>query len=385
MQNGKHGKNNMEKLNFFKNKKIFITGHTGFKGAWLSKILLDSGANLCGYALQAKENDLFSKIDISNKMKSINGDIRDFDFLKNCFLQFQPEIVIHLAAQPIVRNSYSNPRYTYETNIMGTINILECIRNSNCVKSFLNVTTDKVYENYDEEIAFKENDKLNGFDPYSNSKACSELVTSAYKNSFLNSKNIAVSTARAGNVIGGGDYSDFRIIPDCVRAGLKSEKIIIRNPNSIRPFQHVLDALFAYLLIIQKQYEDINFEGNYNVGPNKEDIINTEKLVNIFCEKWGENLKYCVQNDNGPHESSYLQLDCSKIKNVLNWKPVWNIEKAVEKVVEFEKVLDCDKEKYMGKQIKEFISCINVQKKEKWVSKMFKNEHLKSIPSVQNV
>lgn len=352
----------MVDLNFFKNKKIFITGHTGFKGTWIAKVLIDSGAIVCGYSLKSVENALFQKIGLSKKMKSIEGDIRDFDFLKKIFEEFSPDIVLHLAAQPIVRISYEEPRYTYETNVMGTVNILECVRNSNSVKSFLNVTTDKVYENLEKQIAFSESDKLNGYDPYSNSKSCSELVTSSYKNSFFNKGKVAISTARAGNVIGGGDYSKFRIIPDCVRAGIEKKDIIIRNPNSVRPFQHVLDAIFAYLMIVQKQYEDINYSGNYNIGPNKQDIIRTEDLVKYFCEFWQNDLNYVIQGDNGPYESSYLQLDCKKVKTVFNWKPVWNIETAVQKVVEFEKIPDNQKEKCMEKQIGEFVQNMKKRK-----------------------
>lgn len=342
-------------LEFFKNKKVFITGNTGFKGTWLSKILIDLGAIVKGYALKPEENSLFNQINLKSKMECVYGDIRDYELLNNEFQKFKPEIVIHLAAQPLVRESYKFPKYTYETNVNGTINILECIRNSNCVKSFLNVTTDKVYENIEcNDYSYNEDDKLNGYDPYSNSKSCSELVTNSYKNSFFKDLNIAISTARAGNVIGGGDYSKDRIIPDCIRAAKQEKDIIIRNPCSTRPYQYILDALFAYLLIIQKQYEDIKFQGNYNIGPEDTEIIDTQTLVQYFCNVWGNNLSYIIKNDNGPYESKYLKLDCRKIKKMFKWKSVYNMNKCIEDIIEFEKALD--KERCMEKQINIFIS-----------------------------
>lgn len=354
----------MVDITFFKGKKVFITGHTGFKGSWLTKILIDSGAIVKGYALEPEENSLFKNISLEQKINSVYGDIRNFEFLEKEFNEFSPEIVFHLAAQPIVRESYKNPHYTYETNVMGTVNILECVRNSNTVKSFVNVTTDKVYENLEDiekihpndEKGFKEEDKLNGRDPYSNSKSCSELITSSYKYSFLEDREIGISTVRAGNVIGGGDSAKDRIIPDCIRSAKQKENIIIRNPNAVRPYQHVLDALFAYLLIAQKQYENKEYAGNYNIGPEEKDIIKNKDLVEIFCEKWGENAVWIDKSDNGPYESKFLKLDCTKLKKVFNWKPVWNIEKAVEKIVEFEKYDKNDLELCMENQIRDFIN-----------------------------
>lgn len=344
----------MVDLEFYRDKKVFITGHTGFKGTWLCKILSDAGAIVKGYALKPEENSLFLKINIDKKINSTYGDIRNLENLKEEFDEFNPEIVIHLAAQPIVRKAYEMPVYTYETNVIGTVNILECVRTSESVKSFLNVTTDKVYENNEKDYSYKEEDRLNGYDPYSNSKSCSELVTDSYKKSYFLDNKVRISTARAGNVIGGGDISQDRIIPDCVRATKENRDIIIRNPNSIRPYQHVLEALFAYLMIIEKQYNDEKYIGNYNVGPNEDDIIRTEELVKIFCNKW-ENINYKNQTDNGPFESNYLKLDCSKIKNTFNWKPIWNIEDAVEKIVEFEKCNIENLNECMSKQIKEYM------------------------------
>lgn len=354
MQNGKHGKVNMIDLNFFKNKKIFITGHTGFKGSWLSKILIDSGAIVKGYALEPEKNSLFLKINLDKKIKSVYGDICDFDSLKKEFYSFNPDIVFHLAAQPLVLRAYEEPRYTYETNVMGIVNVLECIKNSNSVKSFVNVTTDKVYENNDLDEEFKEDDKLNGYDPYSNSKSCSELITSSYKKSFFYDKNIGISTVRAGNVLGGGDYSKNRIIPDCVRAARYGEEIIVRNPYSIRPYQHVLDALFAYLLIAKNQYEKKEYSGSYNIGPEDDDIITTKNLVDIFCRVWGNGISWKNSLSKGPYECKLLKLNCNKLKKYMDWKPKWNIEKTVEKVVEFEKYDENKYEECMEKQIKEF-------------------------------
>lgn len=342
-------------VDFFKNKKIFITGHTGFKGTWLSKVLIYLGAIVKGYSLEP-ENSLFAKINIENEMISVYGDIRDYEKLKKEFDAFSPEIVIHLAAQPIVLKSYEMPRYTYETNIMGTTNILECLRNSDSVKSFLNVTTDKVYENIeDKNYAYTECDRLNGHDPYSNSKSCSELITETYKQSYFENRDISISTARAGNVIGGGDYAENRIIPDCVRAAKSNEEIIVRNPNSIRSFQYILDVLDAYLLIVQKQYENRNLAGNYNVASIEKDIYKTGELVNIFCEKWG-NISWKTIKKDGPRENNYLKIDAKKINEKLGWNPKLDINQAIDKVVKFEKSNQI--EEVMQMQIEEYFGDI---------------------------
>lgn len=344
-------------LSFYKGKKVFVTGHTGFKGSWLCRILIGAGAEVTGYSLlPPTKPSLFEIANISNGMNSVIGDIRDYDSLKSAFDAAQPEIVLHLAAQPIVRESYKNPAYTYETNVMGTVNILECVRNSNCVKSFLNVTTDKVYLNKEWSWGYRENEELDGFDPYSNSKSCSELVTHSYKNSFFDDGNIAVSTARAGNVIGGGDFAEDRIIPDCVRAALNGEDIIVRNPFSTRPYQHVLEPLFAYLMIAAKQYEDIGYAGYYNVGPDEADCFQTGALVNLFVDKWGNDIKWIDRYDGGPHEATFLKLDCSKLKSTFGWKPRWNLDTAVEKVVQWTKCWQDNGNivKCMDSQIDEF-------------------------------
>ncbi len=347
-------------LSFYRNKKVLITGHTGFKGTWLCKMLINSGANVIGYSLDAPTNpNLFELSKIGDQMISIIGDIRDYDQLKVVFDKYQPEIVFHLAAQPIVRDSYTNPKYTYETNVLGTVNVCECIRLTKSVKSFLNVTTDKVYLN--DEIPnhpFNEDEPLDGYDPYSNSKSCSELVTHSYKKSFFNKSNCAVSTARAGNVIGGGDFANDRIIPDCIRAIENGNDIVVRNPFSTRPYQHVLEPLFIYLIIAKKQYENRKYEGYYNVGPDDCDCVNTGDLVTLFCKKWGESVKWINISDDGPHEASFLKLDNQKIKNTFGWKPRWHIDECVQKVVQFYRVYLKNKElipEEMNKEINEFL------------------------------
>lgn len=326
-------------LSFYKGKRVFVTGHTGFKGAWLCKVLAAAGAEVTGYALKPPtEPNLFALARIEDGMAdSAEGDIRDLARLSVAFERAKPEIVLHLAAQPLVRESYRDPALTYETNVMGTVNILECVRRSSSVRSFLNVTTDKVYLNREWPWGYREDEPLDGFDPYSNSKSCSELVTHSYRNSFFGQGHPAISTARAGNVIGGGDFARDRIIPDCVRAATAKRPIPVRNPYSTRPYQHVLEPLFAYLLIARRQYEDNSFAGWYNVGPDERDCVTTGKLVSLFCEKWGEGLEWENICAGGPHEANFLKLDSSRLKTVFGWRPRWGIEDAVEKTVEWTK------------------------------------------------
>lgn len=346
-------------LNFYKGKKVLVTGHTGFKGSWMCKVLTNMGAEVAGYSLNPPTNpSLFEIAEIEKDIKSYIGDIRDLKKLKAVFDEFQPEIVLHLAAQPIVRDSYKDPVYTYETNVMGTVNILECVRNSESVKSFLNVTTDKVYENKEWCWGYRENEPLDGYDPYSNSKSCSELVTHSYKNSFFKDSDIAISTARAGNVIGGGDFANDRIVPDCIRAAEKKEDIIVRNPHSTRPYQYVLEPVYAYLMIAAKQYEDGKYAGYYNVGPDDVDCFTTGNLVDLFISKWGEGMKWIDKFDGGPHEANFLKLDCSKLKSTFGWKPHWNLDTAIEMTVEWTKcwlsggnIREC-----MDKEIEKFLS-----------------------------
>ena len=346
-------------LDFYRNKRVLITGNTGFKGSWLTKILTDAGAVVSGFSrCSEKEISLFSLAGVESKITQFKGDVRDYDALNTAFREAKPEIVFHLAAQPIVRKSYADPIETYETNVMGTVHLLECIRHSSSVKSVLNVTTDKVYLNREWEWGYRETDELDGYDPYSNSKSCSELVTNSYVKSFFQNSAVAISTARAGNVIGGGDFSQDRIIPDCVRAAMRHETIIVRNPHSIRPYQHVLEPLFAYLMIAAAQYGDINKAGCYNVGPDDRDCFRTGALVDLFARKWGDGIQWIEKDDCGPHESSFLKLDCSRLKSTFGWHPRWDLEDAMEKVVQWYKcwITGGDIPSCMEAQIKEYLT-----------------------------
>ena len=349
----------MNQLDFYRGKKVLVTGHTGFKGTWLCKMLVMAGAEVTGYSLNPPTSpSLFALSHMEEQMHSMIGDVRDLAHLKQVMEQTQPEIVLHLAAQPIVRDSYKDPVYTYETNVMGNVNILECIRQTNCVRSFLNVTTDKVYHNNEWEWGYRETDPLDGYDPYSNSKSCSELVTHSYKNSFFADGSVAISTARAGNVIGGGDFANDRIIPDCIRAASEKKSIGVRNPHSTRPFQHVLEPLCAYLMIAQKQYEDGSYAGYYNVGPDDKDCVTTGELVELFCQSWGEGQTWENHFVGGPHEANFLKLDCSKIKHTFGWKPVWGVKEAIEKTVEWSKawLAGADINDVMQQQILDFVN-----------------------------
>lgn len=328
----------MDLKSFYNNKRILITGHTGFKGTWICACLLELGAKVFGYALDAPTNpSLFDLTEMSSRISSIYGDIRDINKLQSVFNDIKPEIVIHMAAQPIVRESYINPVYTYDVNVMGTVNLLECVRNCDSVKSVVNVTTDKVYNNKEWVWAYRENEELNGYDPYSNSKSCSELITDSYRNAFFSEKEIAVSTARAGNVIGGGDFAKDRIVPDCVRS-IEGERIVyLRNPDSIRPYQHVMEPIYAYLLLAAEQYEDNTLSGAYNIGPNLESCLTTRQLVDLFCNYWNkiDDRKLCVRYEEhmGPHEAKYLRLDNNKIMDTIGWKPRWDYEEMISKTV----------------------------------------------------
>lgn len=342
---------------FYGNKKVLITGHTGFKGSWLTRILTLSGAEVTGYSLTPPTDpSLFEIAGLEDTIKSVVGDIRDLEHLSRVFEETRPEIVFHLAAQPIVRESYQEPVYTYETNVMGTVNVLECVRRTESVRSFLNVTTDKVYENREWEYGYRECDNLDGYDPYSNSKSCSELVTHSYKKSFFEDGRCAISTARAGNVIGGGDFAADRIIPDCVRAAAAGKTIIVRNPYSTRPYQHVMEPLAVYLTIAMKQYEDRTFEGYYNVGPDDKDCVTTGTLADLFCAAWGQGQTWENRWMGGPHEANFLKLDCSKIKHTFGWTPRYGVKEAVEKTVEWSKgyLEGADMTEVMDRQIREF-------------------------------
>lgn len=363
---------------YYGGRRVLITGHTGFKGSWLCAILILCGAEVFGYALKPPSKDglfdiifgkgageeskrdlkLFGRDELFLRESHI-GDIRNFDELKEFYDSVRPDYVFHLAAQPIVRDSYRIPRETYETNVMGTVNLLECVRLQPCPLAVLNVTTDKVYMNEEiSDYAYKEEDKLDGFDPYSNSKSCSELVTHSYKASFFGEEGPSLSTARAGNVIGGGDFANDRIIPDCVRAASKGEPVFIRNPYSVRPYQHVLEPLYVYLEICALSGEDKSYEGWYNVGPDERDCVTTGELSDMFIEAWGDGIsKETCKISKGPHEANFLKLDNSKVKTVFSWRPNWDVKKAVKKTVDWSKARlkgNDAANMEMEKQIKEF-------------------------------
>lgn len=356
----------MKGKNFWKGKRVFITGHTGFKGHWLCLWLHTLGAEVTGYALNPPTNpNLFELCNIDRLITSIISDIRDIKSLNEAVRSCHPEIIIHMAAQPLVRESYKNPVETYSINVMGTVNLFEAVRNCKGVKAILNVTTDKCYENKEWYWGYRENEPMGGYDPYANSKACSELVTSAYRNSFFNTKDyhihgVGLASARSGNVIGGGDWAADRLIPDCIRALLTGEKIIIRNPDAIRPWQHVLEPLSGYLLLAQKLYKDgPGYAEAWNFGPDDTDAKPAEWIVKKMCEKWGQNASYGIDKGIHPHEAHYLKLDCSKAKALLGWYPRWNLEKALDTVIEWTRAYKEHKDvrKLCLKQIEEYSKC----------------------------
>jgi CDP-glucose 4,6-dehydratase len=326
----------------------------------MSRMLVNAGAVLTGYALEPPTSPgLFDLAGLEGCMNSVIGDVRDYTALRAAFEAARPEIVVHMAAQPIVRESYRDPRGTYETNVMGTVNLLECVRNTDCVRSLLNVTTDKVYLNREWPWGYREDEALDGFDPYSNSKSCAELATHSYKNSFFSGPGApAISTARAGNVIGGGDFARDRIIPDCVRAATEGRDIVVRNPFSTRPYQHVLEPVTAYLMIARRQWEDPSLAGWYNVGPDESDCVTTGELVDLFVARWGDGVRRAdLADSRGPHEAGFLKLDCSKIRAVFGWRPTWHIDEAVDMTCAWTKVWQAggDIPGEMDREIKAFL------------------------------
>lgn len=327
---------------FWQGRKVFVTGHTGFKGSWLCLWLNLLGAEVTGYALQPPtQPSLFELCSVDELVTSVIGDVRDGESLTKAMVKAQPEVVIHMAAQALVRDSYNNPADTYAINVMGTVNLFEAVRACKNIKSVVNVTTDKCYENKEWVWGYRENEPMGGYDPYSNSKACSELVTASYRSSFFNPNEyrkhgVGVASARAGNVIGGGDWAKDRLIPDCVKSLINKEPILIRNPNAIRPWQHVLEPLAGYLMLCEKQYnEGANYAEGWNFGPDDKDAKPVEYIVNKMCTLWGENAKYIIDDGQHPHEAHYLKLDCSKAKNILKWQSKWSLDIALEKIIEW--------------------------------------------------
>ena len=347
-------------LSFYKGKRVFLTGHTGFKGMWLSLLLLRAGAEVTGYALDAPTDggrEALRRLGILKEMRDVRGDVRDLAALSCAFHEARPAVVFHLAAQPIVRESYRQPVDTFAVNVMGTVNLLECVRTSDTVRSALIVTTDKVYENKEWAWGYRENEPLMGYDPYSASKSCAELAVYSYRQSFLAAQDVRVSTARAGNVIGGGDFAPDRIIPDCIRAAVRGQTIDIRNPHATRPYQHVLEPLSVYLMIAAQQTADVSIVGAWNVGPDDADCVTTGELADIFCRAWGDGVRWRAHADGGPHEAHFLKLDCSKIKSELGWRPRWHITEAVEKTVAWAKAWDegADMRMVSAEQIADFL------------------------------
>lgn len=324
---------------FWKGKKVFITGHTGFKGSWLSLWLQSMGAEIKGFSLAPRTlPSLYYEANVGEKMESVFGDIRDKDFVLDSMRQFNPDVVFHMAAQPLVRASYREPIDTYSTNIMGTIHVLEGARYCSNLRAIVNVTTDKCYANNEWDWGYRENEPMGGFDPYSSSKACSELVTNAYRSSFLKKSGIAVATARAGNVIGGGDWSEDRLIPDILNAFVNKEPVVIRNPNSIRPWQHVLEPLSGYLILAEKLYINGHpFAEGWNFGPYDQDVQPVLWIVEKMTSDWNHKEKWKIDSDEQPHEANYLKLDISKAKNHLGWMPSWDLTVAIDKIIKWHK------------------------------------------------
>ena len=333
---------NLVRRLFWANKTVLITGHTGFKGSWLSMWLQSMGATVIGYALSPDDKpNLFAAASIADGMTSIHGDIRDFEALSAVVKKYRPDIVIHMAAQALVRYSYAHPVETYAVNVMGTVHLLEAVRQIDSVRAIVNVTSDKCYENREWDVGYREHEAMGGYDPYSSSKGCAELVASAYRNSFFNHQDyvkhgVALASARAGNVIGGGDWAEDRLIPDVMRAIVQGKPVSIRNPHAIRPWQHVLEPLSGYLILAQKLYEDgIRYAEGWNFGPEDEDAKPVQWLVERLIHEWGVGASWTLDGGEHAHEAHYLRLDCSKAKERLGWQPRWHLEEALRMIVDW--------------------------------------------------
>lgn len=351
--------------NIYRNKKVFITGHTGFKGSWLSIWLQTLGAKVCGYSLKPNTNpSMYQELDIENKIeKSIIGNILDYETLEDSINDFQPEIIFHLAAQPIVRLSYKEPKLTYETNVIGTLNVLEVARKCKSVRAFVNVTTDKCYENKEIARGYKEDEPMGGYDMYSSSKGCVEIMSSSYRRSFLQEEDsMSMATARAGNVIGGGDWAEDRLIPDCIRYINQNKAIEIRNPIAVRPWQHVLEPLSGYLLLGQKLLEKgKDYAEGFNFGPNEESVLKVSEVAQKIIDNYNKGEVIVHKKDN-LHEANLLMLNIEKAKTVLNWTPTYTANEAIKETVEWYKhfyAKDTDMYQYTIQQIKNYSSKMN--------------------------
>lgn len=350
-------------FNFWREKRVFLTGHTGFKGSWLSLWLQSMGANVYGLALLPPTTPaLFHEAQVGRGMVSVIGDIRDYNTVLSAITDCKPDIIIHMAAQPLVRYSYQEPIETYETNLIGTVHVLEAARKVGTAKAIINVTTDKCYENKEWIWAYREDEPLGGYDPYSNSKACSELVTKAYRDAFFKHDKIALASARAGNVIGGGDWAVDRLIPDVLRAIEINMPAIIRNPHAIRPWQHVLEPLSGYLLLAERLYiEGQSFAEGWNFGPNSDDARPVKWIVERMINQWGHGASWQIDDRKHPHEAHYLKLDISKAKAKLGWSPRWTLEKALEQITDWHRAWmnNSDMKAVCLRQIKDYHSTTN--------------------------
>lgn len=345
----------------YKNKKVLVTGHTGFKGSWLCLWLKELGAEVIGYSLEANTDpSLFKLLNLENDIISIIGDVRDEKYLNKIINDYKPEIIFHLAAQPLVRLSYDEPKLTYETNVIGTLNLFEAIRKSKSVKVVVNITTDKCYDNKEWVYGYRETDPMGGYDPYSSSKGCVELLTNSYRNSYFNNMNIALSSVRSGNVIGGGDWALDRLVPDIARNLSKNQKIITRNPKSTRPWQYILEPLSGYLWLGALMYEDsIKYSEGWNFGPNDEDVLTVEQIIGECIKIWGKG-SYFIDNKDKSHEANLLKLDISKAKSILKWKPTYSSKQAIEKTINWYKNFyendNMDIKKYSIHQLNNYVN-----------------------------